>query len=490
MELNLDQARRRAKELLRAARARDPEALTRFRDDRAPRLTDAQRAVAQDLGFPSWPALVHHVEASRGDRQQRRARLVEAALGGRPDVAERLLAYDPSLASAGLDVALVLGDEDAVLQALQHEPDLISKDLNGRKPLSHACHSAFLRPGSPRAPGVRRVVELLLDHGAGVNETFENEYGAMSVLYGAAGVAYDPATTRLLLDRGANPNDGESLYHSMEAEDTECAELLLAGGATVKDTNALGYAISMHSVEKVRVLLERGDLTSEDPEIKDALLYAGDPEMVRMLIDRGADLNARDRHGRTPYMRAARFRDPTTKELLAAAGANTEVDPATDYMGALVRGEAERAEAIKQAHPELQLTDDDREDLPRWASAGENEIVARLLDAGVPIAAPGFDGGTALHYAAMWGHPSTVELLVARGADIHLRAGEVFARGNVLAWTAWGSRELPVSHDRADAYLTIATILLDEGSEVTEAMIEVASDELAVVLSERITPTG
>ena len=55
----------------------------------------------------------------------------------------------------------------------------------------------------------------------------------MSVLYGAAGVAHDPETTRLLLDRGANPNDGESLYHSMEAEDTACAELLLARGATV-----------------------------------------------------------------------------------------------------------------------------------------------------------------------------------------------------------------------------------------------------------------
>src|SRR3954471_12339728 len=242
MELDLDQARRRAKELLRAARARDPEALVRFREDREPRLADAQRAVAQDLGFPSWPALVHHVEASRGDREQRRARLVEAALNGRPDVAERLLAHDPSLASAGLDVALVLGDHEAVATALHADPELVSKDLHGRKPLSHACHSAFLRPSSSRAPGVRRVVELLLDAGADVNETFENEYGAMPVLYGAAGVAHDPQTARLLLDRGANPNDGESLYHSMEAEDTACAELLLDRGATVRDTNALGYA--------------------------------------------------------------------------------------------------------------------------------------------------------------------------------------------------------------------------------------------------------
>ena len=68
MELDLDQARRRAKELLRAARSGDPDALARMRDDRAPRLADAQRAVAAELGFASWSALVRHGEAARGDR--------------------------------------------------------------------------------------------------------------------------------------------------------------------------------------------------------------------------------------------------------------------------------------------------------------------------------------------------------------------------------------------------------------------------------------
>jgi ankyrin repeat protein len=486
MELNLDQARRRAKELLRAARSGDPGALARLRGDRDPRLADAQRAVAQDLGFPSWPALVQHLEASRGDREERRARLVDAALDGRPDIAERLLAHDPSLAGAGLDVALVLGDHAAVAAALSADPDLVSKALGARKPLSYACHSAFLRPDSSRAPGVRKVVALLLDHGAGVNETFENEFGHMPVLYGAAGVAHDPETTRLLLDRGANPNDGESLYHAMEAEDDACAELLLARGATVRETNALGYAIALHSVRKLRLLLERGDLRPEDPELRDALLWAGDPEMVRMLIAAGADLNARDAHGRTPYMRAARFRDPTTKELLAAAGASTELDPATDYMGAVVRGELDRAAEIKAAHPGLRLTDDDREDLPRWASAGEDEIVARLLDAGIPIDARGVDGGTALHYAGMWGHPSTVELLLSRGAGVEAPSNH----GTALGWTAWGSRNLPVAAERADGYLAAARILIDAGAEVRQGMVELASDELAVVLGERITPSG
>src|SRR5579859_6735208 len=61
MGLDLDQARRRAKELLRAARSGDVRAMPRFRTDRPPRLADAQAVVARDLGFSSWPALVRAV---------------------------------------------------------------------------------------------------------------------------------------------------------------------------------------------------------------------------------------------------------------------------------------------------------------------------------------------------------------------------------------------------------------------------------------------
>ena len=83
MDISLDQARRRAKELLRAARAGDEEARTKLRADREPRLADAQRAIAQELGFASWPALTAHVDATAGDREQRRERFLEHALNGR-----------------------------------------------------------------------------------------------------------------------------------------------------------------------------------------------------------------------------------------------------------------------------------------------------------------------------------------------------------------------------------------------------------------------
>ncbi len=470
MDIDLDQARRRAKELLRAARAGEAQ----LRDDREPRLADAQHAVARELGFPSWPALVADVEASGGDREERRARLVHAALGGRADVAERLLAHDPSLARAGFDVALVLGDATAAAATLDADPELIGRDLlgSGRKPLSCACHSVFLRPSSPRAPGVRRTVELLLDRGADPNEVHHNEYGAMSVLYGAAGVAHDLETTRLLLDRGANPDDGESVYHAVEADDTACLELLLARGATVRDTNALGNAID--DPLKVRVLLEHGDLRPTDPELRDSLLYAGNPEVAALLIEHGAALDARDRDGLTPYARAARFKSEEMMRLLAAAGAPTELDSVAAWIGAVVRGEDHAPEAPGP------LRYDDSEQLPRWASAGEDEIVARLLDAGVPIDARGIDGGTALHYAGMWGRPSTVALLLDRGADVEAAS----AHGSALGWTAWASRGLPGANERLDDYLEATRVLLAAGARVDPGMIEIAAADVGALLEE------
>ena len=79
MGLDLVQARRQAKELLRAAKSGDSEALSRFRADRPPRLADAQAAVARKLGFRSWPALLRGVlQAAVEDGQLERLRALMA----------------------------------------------------------------------------------------------------------------------------------------------------------------------------------------------------------------------------------------------------------------------------------------------------------------------------------------------------------------------------------------------------------------------------
>jgi len=73
---DLDQLRRQARELLRAAAADDPAALARIRVvSRGVSLSAAQLALAREYGFTSWPAL--HAEAAR-----RRSELLFPGLGG------------------------------------------------------------------------------------------------------------------------------------------------------------------------------------------------------------------------------------------------------------------------------------------------------------------------------------------------------------------------------------------------------------------------
>jgi hypothetical protein len=150
------------------------------------------------------------------------------------------------------------------------------------------------------------------------------------------------------------------------------------------------------------------------------------------------------------------------------------------WLGKVVRGEpAARppGAALRRADAEL---------LPRFASAGLDDAVERLLDAGVPLHARGVDDGTGLHYAGMWGRGSTVELLLARGAEPNLMAGPPGHPGNALAWTAFGSRALDGDGDgeRLEGYVAAARALLAAGASVSAGMADMAAGDVAVLLEE------
>ena len=150
---------------------------------------------------------------------------------------------------------------------LDAQPE-IEQDPWARLVLGRGWEGDPLEPGGPRgwAPllyvthSCFASVELareLLARGADPNATFTNEYGEMSAIYGAAGVVHDPALTALLLEAGADPNDGESLYHATEATDPACLALLLEHGARPAGTAALAHAIDDDKLEYVRLLLAR-----------------------------------------------------------------------------------------------------------------------------------------------------------------------------------------------------------------------------------------
>jgi hypothetical protein len=151
--------------------------------------------------------------------------------------AEEMLAAQPRIAGAGLHIALVLGDWERVERALTETPALAGVGGGPRdwQPLLYVCFSRFASPVSSRSAGIAETARSLLRHGADPNAAYIPEDlpdNPLSCLYAASGLNNNPALTQALLEAGANPNDGESLYHSTEHRDLACMKLLLRHGAT------------------------------------------------------------------------------------------------------------------------------------------------------------------------------------------------------------------------------------------------------------------
>jgi len=81
---DVDQLRRQARELHRAAVGGDPGAVGRLREVSGKiTLSAAQLAIARDYGFPSWPRLKAEVERRRTDTGQQ-AQAGDGNPAGRP----------------------------------------------------------------------------------------------------------------------------------------------------------------------------------------------------------------------------------------------------------------------------------------------------------------------------------------------------------------------------------------------------------------------
>ena len=99
--------------------------------------------------------------------------------------------------------------------------------------------------------------------------------------------------------------------------------------------------------------------------------------------------------------------------------------------------------------------------------------------------------GRALHYAGLWGRASTVELLLARGAEVDAdgRPARV-SRARRWRGPRWARGRCPGAAERLDGYLGAAAALLAAGARVGEGMAEAAADEVAVLLEEAAERTG
>ena len=292
--LNLDHLKKQAKDLIRLYRSRDAAAMARFRaalpaaaghsdegiSSLQLRLHDAQSCIAREHGFASWPDLKRYVEVQMATRSERSARVLHwaqllysgdvsgTANRANPRVALRMLADDPAIVADDPYLACAIGDEAALRQATQADPSWVNRNGGPLQlpPLFAVAHSSLLRVDGfrerlhrMRAFAHRRRRRRQPAHfqplAAGSLEK-PDQNCPLSTLYGAAGSNHDPALTGLLLEAGANPNDGELLYHSLE--NPACTRLLLEHGARIAESNAIYRAIDLEDDAALKLLLAHG----------------------------------------------------------------------------------------------------------------------------------------------------------------------------------------------------------------------------------------
>ena len=214
------------------------------------------------------------------------------------------------------------GKTDITLLLLGRGADIETRDISGCTPLSHAS-----------SRGMKDFVQLLLDRGAEI-ETLDKR-GRTPLSYGALRRHID--VVQLLLDRGAEvekrDDTGQTpLSLAADSAAVDVMQLLLDREAEIETRDDTGRTPLSHAAEarggdiKPYILgrqnVER--LNDKIPIYRYIAPTASIADSVRLLLDRGAEIEARDGAGRTPLCYAVKARTIDTVQLLLEGGAEIE----------------------------------------------------------------------------------------------------------------------------------------------------------------------
>ncbi len=186
--------------------------------------------------------------------------------------------------------------------------------------------------------------------------------------------AYEPIDINAADEQRGLSRGGTALHKACEDGHVEVAKALIRNGADINAMRYLDETVLMaacaarrgtHGVQRpdldtARLILKAGaDVNLGNPLVKAA--FCNHVDVVRLLLEFRAEVDRRDKWGKTPLIAAAK--------------------------------------------------------------EGHDECVRALLDAGAAVDASEENGKGALYYACSAGHTSTVQLLLERGADVSARHG-------------------------------------------------------------------
>jgi ankyrin repeat protein len=293
--------------------------------------------------------------------------------------------------------AIFIGHPGIVRSLIEKGADVNIKDWNGKKPLHYAARI-----------GDAILAKLLLENGADINARDERN---CTPLHYAANVE----VARLLIEKGADINAKSEEFYIPSLHEI-FHELITSkeGGAILGMWSSEDYIVSailpltpLHfaaikgDAATVKLLIEKGsDVNSKTLGGITTLHLAtdsGNADVARLLLEVGADVNARDDMGRTPLHYAS---NASVAKMLIEAGADIN---ARDKEGVTpLHYAAHKCARLGAREPLL-------------------DVVKTLLEYGADVNAKTTFGVTPLHVAAYYGEAEIVEMLIKRGADVNAR---------------------------------------------------------------------
>jgi ankyrin repeat protein len=202
----------------------------------------------------------------------------------------------------------------------------------------------------------------------------------------------------------------------------------LIDATDVSGSTLLHHAAGFGALETMALLLERGaDPNAKNRRKSTPLHWAiHDEAKVRALLARGAAVNGKQVEGRTPLYLAASLGDGANiVRVLLEHGADPSLAAAngqTPLMAAAVRGHMEVLRLLLDAKADVNAKNGAGETaLMLAASSGSPRAVGLLLDRGADARVRTKRNETALGNAATAGVEETVRLLLDAGAEVNVR---------------------------------------------------------------------
>lgn len=345
--------------------------------------------------------------------------LDRAALAADPrdDTATRFPAVASMLLEHGAELtvraAVALGDTRSARELISAKPDALRDISSNGGLLTLAVNH-----------GQTEMVQLLIDLGADVNERIlleqvdePTQSWGMPLWYAALGNRLD--ITKLLLDRGADPNanvyaSGWPLRNAWNHPDAAVKNLLLERGAKRQP-----YMIAeMHDVAGAAKLLAANPTEELASELAWSAADHGCPEIIEMALPH-LSWPQNDNRWHWVLMQPVRGAGPDSSRneghframaVLLRHGIDTNL---TRFGATILHYSAARHSGLSGR------------DRARFA--------AMLIDHGASLEIrDDLLKSTPLGWACRWGHRDLVELLIDRGADVHESGAEPWA--TPLAW--------------------------------------------------------